>query len=415
MRNLKIVLLILAAGFLLAAIFGISSCQTISSIVQEPKVSVKTVDLEHISINGIDMICRLNVENPNGFDIPFPEINWQLFINTNSFINGTIKNDTRLARNNTVTVDVPFSVTYSGLFNTFTSLYENMEAAYQIALGIRFPLPLLSDKTYNLDFSGNIPLLQVPKIQSASYNTGRISLTGIEQDWTFVIDNPNVFPIPFPLMNWEYSVNDVPVVKSSLNANGQIAALSQVPVTISAGMDYADLIAVLGSLGSSSQLQSMMNMNTSLPVPSLENLFSGDFRMPAIIPVFQKPELKFRGISIKNLGLQRLEFQAAWEIENKNDFPLNIGDFNYDLSVNNSSWAQGTFAPQQIRANAVTIIPLDIAISSISLITQIVDIINRGSAVNFTSKGSFNLSGDLPGLDRIDLPFDLSGITQLVR
>ena len=391
------------------------SCQTISSIIQEPKVSVSSVDLDKINFNGIDMICRLNVENPNGFDIPFPEIDWQLYINANSFINGILKNDTRLKGNGTVTVDVPFSVTYTGLYNTFTSLLDSKEAAYQIALGLKFPLPLLDDKTYNLDWSGVIPLLQIPKIQNASYKTGRIDFSGVEQEWEFTVENPNVFPVPFPQLDWEYAVNDVPVLKSSVSGNGEIAALSNTPITVKTGVTYADLLEMLGSLGGSSQLQSLMNLNTSFPIPALEN-FSDVMKIPGTFPVFHKPELSFRGINIKNLALQRLEFVATWEIENKNDFALDIGNFNYNLLVNNSLWAQGTMdIPPQVKANSVTVIPLDITISSVALITQIIDIINRGSGVNFSSTGNFNFSGDLPGLDMLDLPFDLSGITRLIR
>ena len=410
-KNINIVSMCL----LLAAVFAILSCQTISSIIQEPKVSVRSVDLDKISFNGIDMICRLNVENPNAFDIPFPEIDWQLFINTNSFISGTLKNDTRLGRNRTVTVDVPFSVTYSGLYNTFTSLWDSKEAAYKIALGVRFPIALLESKTFNLDYSGSIPMLQIPKIEGFSFKTGKINLTGIEQDWTVMIDNPNIFPIPFPQFNWDYGVNNVPVLKGSLDAKGEIAALSKSPVTLKAAIQYVDLIRALGTLGNASELKSLMKMDSRLPIPALEKI-TQNFEIPAVIPVFHKPELSFRGINIKNMGLQKLDFIVTWEIENRNSFPLNIGTFNYDLAVNNSTWAKGVVnTPPRINPNSITIIPLDISINSLNLITQIIDIINRGASVNFKSTGNFDFIGDMPGLEKMDMPFDLSGVTKLLR
>ena len=402
------------AGFLIF-LFFISSCQSIGTIVQEPKVSVKSVDLDSIDFTGVDMICHLNVENPNVFEIPFPEIEWRLYINANSFINGTIKNNARLGGSKTITVDVPFSVTYSGLFNSFASLMNSREAAYRIELGLRFPILLLEEKTFNLDFSGNIPLLQIPKITGASFKTGRIDLTGVEQDMVFTIENPNVFPIPFPQMEWDYGVNGAAVLKGSVDARGEIAALSQSPVTVSVGVKYADLLSALGSFGQSAELQSVMNLNSHFPVPAFGDL---DFNLniPAVIPVFHKPELSFSGINIKNLALQKLDFIISWEITNPNNFSLNLGSFNYSLTVNNSQWAQGAVAPSSpLKPNSKTVIPAEITISSISLITQIIDIINRGSSVSFNSIGSFDFSGDLPGLDKMDLPFDLSGVTRLLR
>ena len=406
----------MAAVLLLTPVLsGILSCQTLKQIVQEPKVSVRSVDPERIGFNGIDMICRLDVENPNGFSIPFPEIEWQLFINSNSFIGGTVKSGGSLAGNGKTSVDVPFGVTYSGLFNTFVSLLDSREAEYRIALGIRFPMTLLNDIKYNLDFSGSIPLLQIPKIHGASFKTARIDLTGIEQDWTFIVENPNNFPVPFPRLDWEYKVNDKPVIKSSLDAEGQIAAMSMSPVTLTAGLKYSDLLLILGSFGNVSELASLMKINSLFPGLSRENS-ADDFEMPAVIPVFHRPELAFSGIGIKSMGMQRFEFLVTWEIENKNSFPLSLAGFSYNLSVNNTMWAEGVIdAPPAIRPNSKTVIPLDITISSVGIITQIIDIVNRGSTVNVKSEGSYSFSGDIPGLEKTAMPFDLSGITRLGR
>ena len=405
----------IAAFLILPFIFTVTSCQTIGNFIQEPKVSVSSVDLDKISFSGADMICHLDVQNPNGFDIPFPQVDWELFINSGSFISGTLTNSSKLAANKTVTVDVPFSVTYAGLYKSFSSLMDSTEASYRIALALKFPTVLLSDKTFNLDFSGTIPLLQIPKISGAAFSTGKIDLTGVEQDWTFTVDNPNVFPIPMPKLDWDYGINQVSVLKGGVDSNGMVPALSQSPVTVKVSLAFADLITALGTLGDSTGLQSVMNLDSVFPVPALQDM---DFNMeiPSILPVFRKPELKFLGINIKNMALQKLDFVINWEADNPNDFPLDIGNFNYDLKVNNSQWAQGTLdSAPQLKANSKTIIPLNITISSINLINQIIDIINRGSNVNFSSSGSFDFSGDVPGLDKIDLPFDLSGATRLVR
>ncbi|MCL2833315.1 MAG: LEA type 2 family protein [Treponema sp.] len=415
MRRLRYVLLL----FLIPAVFFAAvSCQTLASIVQEPKVSVRTVDLDKISFTGADMICRLDVENPNAFDIPFPEVDWELYINSNQFISGILSNSTKLGANRTVTVDVPFSVTYAGLFNTFTSLIDSDEAGYRIALGIKFPLRLIGDKTFNLEYSGNIPMLKLPKISGAAFKTGRIDLTGVQQDWTFMVENPNVFPLPLPQMNWEYGAAGVTVQSGSTGTAGiagEIPAQSQSPVTVTVGVKFADLISALGSLGDSSQLQSLMSISPHFPVPAFENL-NFDSQIQAMLPVFRTPSIAFHGLNIKNLGFQKLDFVVSWEIDNPNDFPLDLGNFNYNLNVNDSSWAQGNLAsPPRLEANSKTVVPLDFTVSALNLITQIIDIINRGASVNFNTAGNFDFSGSIPGLDKMNLPFDLSGVTKLLR
>jgi LEA14-like dessication related protein len=151
------------------------------------------------------------------------------------------------------------------------------------------------------------------------------------------------------------------------------------------------------------------------PFPALDQkTYQLDFS--GIIPMLQIPKLSFGGIAIKSFDLQRFDFTANWVVENKNNFSLNIGELVYNLTINDSSWAQGTIrnAPK-INANAATLIPLDFSITSLPLIPQIIDIVNRGTAVNFKSQGNLNLSGDYPGLGKFDLPFDLSGVTRLLR
>jgi LEA14-like dessication related protein len=372
------------------------------------------VTLDKISFNGIDMLCRLDVENPNGFDIPFPEIDWELFINSASFVNGRLNNNTKLMSRRVVAVDVPFSVSYTELYNTFSSLWNTNEAAYKVALGLKFPLPLLDNKTYQLEYSGNIPMLQIPKIHPGSFRIAKIDFAGVEIDCGFTIENPNSFAIPFPNINWEYEVNGYPLIKSSLNERRDISALSQSPGNIRVSLQYADLFAVLGAYRNRPEVPSTMLVGASF-IPSMEHAQSA-LKMPGSIPILQRPELSFGGISIKNLGLQRLDLIANWEVENKNIFALDIGKFVYDLTVNNLSWAQGAIEnPPQLKANAKTTIPVDISITALPLITQIIDIINRGGGINYESLVSLGIKGDYPGLDEIDLPFNLMGTTRLVR
>jgi LEA14-like dessication related protein len=273
-----------------AAVMGAVSCETISQVFQEPKLSVKSVDLAGISFTGADLVCRVNVENPNGFSIPFPKIDWQLFVNTASFVKGSLGNGSDIKARNTVTVNVPFSVAYKDLFQVVSSLQGKTEAAYNIALGISFPkLPLIGDKIYELDFSGVLPVLHLPTVS-------------------------------------------------------------------------------------------------------------------------------FKGISVKTVSLQKLDFILNWEVENKNSFPLAIGKFNYDFKVNNSQWAQGLITnPPPIQPNGKTVIPLEISLSARSMVTEITSIITKGTGVAYSCVGDINLSAGLSGLKALDLPFNFTGSTALKR
>jgi len=115
MKNMKFL------AFILVVV--LSACQSLGTAVQEPKLSLKSVDIADISLSGLNLIAHVDVENPNSFSIPLPNFDWELFINTASFISGNMKNDQTIKRQGKVTLDLPVSVTYTGLYSSVKSLF----------------------------------------------------------------------------------------------------------------------------------------------------------------------------------------------------------------------------------------------------------------------------------------------------
>ena len=395
----------------------LTTCQSLRSVIQEPKVSLSSVNITGISIRGIDLIAHVDVDNPNAFSVPLPKVDWELFINTASFIRGSLKKDQSIKSRGRATIELPFSVTYDGLYNSFKSLVQLKEAAFKIDLGITFPIPLLSEKVYNLDFAGTIPLPQLPKLSPGQVHIAKIDFTGIELACGINVENPNRFPIPFPELSWDYEVNGVPVLKSKLAMGSSIAAGAAAAAIVSVGVNYADLFRAASSVIGSSEAKTNLSLETDFPVPlpagvSMDGLKSA-LAIPGTLPILQKPEIAFRGIEKKSLGMT-MEFALNWEIVNKNSFDFGIDEFNYDFKVNNSQWARGRMSnPPRVQAGGRTIIPLNVSISALSMVMELVDIINRGSQVNYNCDGNMILSASLPGLDKLELPLNLSGATRI--
>ena len=45
-----------------------SNCQSLNAIFKEPVVSLRSVELTGISFTGAELLCKVNVENPNNFN-----------------------------------------------------------------------------------------------------------------------------------------------------------------------------------------------------------------------------------------------------------------------------------------------------------------------------------------------------------
>ena len=138
--------------------FLVTSCQSLDSLIQDPRVSLNTVNITGVNLTGVSLVALVDVENPNSFSIPMPNIDWELFINNTSFTNGSLENNQTLRSQETTTMSVPVNVSYDSLFRTFGSLIGSREAAYKLDMGLRFPIPLLQHRVFDLSYSGVLPL-----------------------------------------------------------------------------------------------------------------------------------------------------------------------------------------------------------------------------------------------------------------
>ena len=274
----------------LCFVFGFSACGSVPRLLQsqarEPEVSVNSVNVAEISLQGVNLLVHVDVENPNSSAIPPPKIDWELFINEASFSKGTVNNSRSIAGRGKATLDFPVNIGYEGLFNAFASVANADEAAYKIAIAVAFDIPALEENVYHLSHSGTFPVIKTPGVS-------------------------------------------------------------------------------------------------------------------------------FRGITRKSLG-PTMEFIITWDVENRNNFDFSLAEFDYDFSVNNSQWAKGQVEnPPVIRAKARTSIPLTVSVSAPAIIRELVNVLNRGSAVNYACTGNMQFQGNFPGLEKFEFPLDLRGSTPI--
>ncbi|MDR2543772.1 MAG: LEA type 2 family protein [Treponema sp.] len=396
-------------------ILTLTTCQHLQSVIQEPVVTLNSVELVNISFTGVEFLCKVNVENRSNITIPFPDIDWELFINDNSFIKGSNKFGGSIRSRRTNIVEVPISLGYVEFFNAFQSMRGNKSADYKIALGANLDIPVIGEKTWNFQHVGEFPLLQVPKITMPSMKIDGIDFSKIQLLFSVDIENPNVFQLPSPQIAYDFLINRNSFLSGVQISSAPLAAAAATPLVIALTLEYADLFRLF---------QNLINLNE---VPGLLSL-SGDFGVPALaseklfqeitgsLPILKMPSISFRGISLKNLSLTRADFELSWEIENNNSFAMNIKDLSYNLIVNNSQWSSGnvTNAPQ-ISANRRTIVPLEFSINSLSVVGEIANMVTRGTNINYACNGNMNLGAALPGLADFQTPFNFSGTTRLSR
>lgn len=262
---------LLLAIIIICASLSLTTCQTLETIFSEPLISLHSVELGNITFNGAQLLCKLAVENPNVFDIPFPEVGWEFFLNANSFISGVIKNDQRLKARNSTVVEVPVNLNFLDIFKVFTSLKGKTQTDFKVALAAKFAIPLLGDKIWNFAHEGSLPMLQLPKINAPSMKINTVNLSGVEFAITLNIENPNAFTLPAPKINFDYKVNNIMLLRNTFENRSSLNANSITPVIFGIQVLYSDLFRVIPALRTSSSVSGELDMTFDFGIPAFKD------------------------------------------------------------------------------------------------------------------------------------------------
>jgi len=274
------------ALLVLCLILPFTTCATVPAL-REPVVSLHSVQLASVDIlTGVQILCKVKVENPNVFTIPLPEIGWELFLNSNSFISGAVKNSRQIKAQDFSIVDIPVNLNYLDIFKAFASLKGGKQAGYKAAFDIKFPIPLLGSVVFHLEHEGEIPMPQLPKISAPVMRVEKMDLTMVEWFVSVNVENPNPFDLPQPKIAFNYQIDNRSFIQNTLTNRGQLAASSVTPVVFGLVVYYADLFRVFSNLRNSANVQSQLDITFDFGVP----VFSGEsfnLKIPAALPLFR--------------------------------------------------------------------------------------------------------------------------------
>jgi len=268
--------------FILCTLFTFSKCKTLTPAFQEPVVSLHSAELTNININNAQLLYKVQVQNTNNFEIPFPQTDWEIFINAKSFISGVVVNDQKIKAQSTIFIDVPVKLEYLDIINAFISLKNSRQADYKTALSVNFSFPGFGDKVWNFNFEGELPFPQLPRLSTPTLVIDNINSTRAEIFVTINVENPNAFEIPPPKFSYDYQLNKKSFIKGSVENEPPLAPNSVTPIKFRMVVNYADLFRSFTSLLSVKEADSLLVLTCDFGNP----VFSGESRRFEVSGVF---------------------------------------------------------------------------------------------------------------------------------
>jgi LEA14-like dessication related protein len=410
-----------------------SACASLSSLIKEPKVSLDSVEITGIDFTGLDLLCRIKVQNTNAVAIPFPHIDWKLFIESEtSFLSGAIPSTQTLEARETVVIPLPVHVDYQGLYQTASSLFAAAKdgaesAAYKIDLVISFDLPVLGAVSIPKEIEGTFPLLRLPVFANPSVAVERLDFEKIDLRFSLDVENPNSFDIPFPALSSDYTTLGSSALKTSLDTPPVLGANDASSVGLKLSLSFKDILT--SSTANVTETVGLMTVAAAaLTIPAF-----ADTEMPPItatnpIVIPKMPVISFKEfeivtkipeLEVGSIGdlfktatkgdLTKIDFRFSFEIENKNSFPMTINTFAYRFTVGNSQWAAGTVPARTVNGKQKITVPLNLSIDALNLVKDVLTMVRSHTATTFAFTGNASVSSGYPGLGIVTVPLNLSG------
>lgn len=192
-----------------AALFLISGCATIrdAADVQQPDVQFSDVSIQNITFDGVTLLFDFDVTNPNRMGVSADRYSYEFFINGESFITGQQEERIEVGRESTSKVQVPVSLSFSNVYDSFRSVLRQDSISYKMATDVTFSLPVLGSRTVPVEADGQLPIPRIPQIEFGGFNMKSMSFSGAEAEVTFRVRNPNSFGIVLAGADYALQVN----------------------------------------------------------------------------------------------------------------------------------------------------------------------------------------------------------------
>tara|TARA_R100001143_G_C3361193_1_gene136099 strand:+ start:14003 stop:14854 length:852 start_codon:yes stop_codon:yes gene_type:complete len=245
-------------AFLIITILIITGCSTLRDIanIQQPTVDFNRVSVQSFTFNGVNLLFDFEVNNPNQVGVDAEEYNYEFFINDNSFVSGRQEENLRIDRRSSSFVQIPVSLNFSEIYNTFGSLAGRDSLSYRIASEIQFDIPGLGTRMVPFSAAGGLPIPKVPNIEFGGIEVKNLSFSGADLELGIRIFNPNSFGLNLSKLDYLLNVNGRQWLNASMLESFRIGAKEENILRIPIRLNAAEMGSVLREMmGGSSELQ----------------------------------------------------------------------------------------------------------------------------------------------------------------
>lgn len=185
------------------------SCAQLSELanVSKPTLSVVDMNITGLTLQDVELTADIEINNPNSVGIDLSTYSYALDINDRNFVAGEEESGMNIKAKNKSVIQVPVTLTYSELLQTFQSMRDRDESDYNFTAEFGFNLPVLGLVRVPVQYDGKIPVVRKPDVSLTNFSVENLSLSGADLLVKLNVQNPNAFQILIDDLNFDLEVN----------------------------------------------------------------------------------------------------------------------------------------------------------------------------------------------------------------
>ncbi len=240
--------------------------------IQLPKVEFSSAKISGLSFEAVDLLFDLEVTNPNPAGIHLSGLDYDFLLNNNSFLQGNQEQGLEIKAKSTDIVQIPLSLNFTDVYNTFQGLKNQDSTTYEISAGLSFNIQVPGvPKRIPIRKRGTLPLLKPPKIGVASLKLSKLNLTGADLNLKVSLTNPNAFEFVVKRMDYNFEINGAEWLSGNSQDNLQISAKDESLINVPVSVNFFQIGRSVAQLINNGQpldyrFKGGVNLDSSLPL-----------------------------------------------------------------------------------------------------------------------------------------------------
>ncbi len=255
-----------------------------------------------------------------------------------------------------------------------------------------------------------------PEVDFVDARIAGLSFSGIDLLFDLKVKNPNKIGIKLSGFDYDLLLNGNSFLTGNQFRGIEIPSLGEEIIQLPVNLNFIDIYKTFQNLWDQGLSNYQMKFGFSFEMPVL-----GVIRIPVSksgeFPLVKIPKISLQSLNIEKLNVTNADLKLKLKVSNPNAFAMILKGGNYQFKLNNQNVFSGMMSDKDIQIGEKSdgIIEVPISLDFLNVGKSVYQMLSGNRSLDYNLIGNLNLGTSLPLLEKAELPFELSGKTDLIR